>query len=317
MFNESEVIGLFFSRTIGVLESASLDFEIVCVNDGSSDDTLEKLKAASTGEPRIKIVDLTRNFGKEVALSAGIDYASGDAIVPIDADLQDPPELIPQMVDKWLEGFDMVLPRRAARQGDTQFKKTTAHMFYGLMERIGDVPVPADVGDFRLLDRRVAEAMKLMPERTRFMKGMFAWLGFRQTVILYDRPARAAGETKWRLLPLWNFAIEGIVSFTSFPLKIWSYAGFTCASAAFLYGIFVVIRTVLRGSDVPGYASLITLVLLMNGLVLIGLGVIGEYVARIFVEVKRRPLYLVQEEIGFQWSEETRTSRSAAGERRI
>ncbi len=317
MFNESEVIDLFFSRTIGVLKAASLDFEIICVNDGSSDDTLDKLKQASALEPRIKIVDLTRNFGKEVALSAGIDYASGDAIVPIDADLQDPPELIPEMVDKWLQGADMVLPRRAARRGDTQFKKTTAHMFYGLMERIGDVPVPADVGDFRLLDRRVAEAMKLMPERTRFMKGMFAWLGFRQTVILYDRPARAAGETKWRLLPLWNFAIEGIVSFTSFPLKIWSYAGFTCAVAAFLYGIYVVGRTVLVGADVPGYASIITLLLLMNGLVLIGLGVIGEYVARIFVEVKRRPLYLVQEEVGFQWSEDARPPRMANGDRRL
>jgi glycosyltransferase involved in cell wall biosynthesis len=299
MHNEAEAIGAFFDTVMPVLDGMAIDYEIVCVNDGSRDETLERLKTAREANKRIKIIDLSRNFGKELALTAGLEHASGAAVIPIDADLQDPPEVIPKLVAKWREGYDMVLAQRQDRSSDTLFKRVSARLFYRLIGRLSEVPIPHDVGDFRLLDRRVVEALASLPERTRFMKGIFAWLGFKQVTITYARDARTAGESSWRVWSLWNFAIEGITSFSSFPLRIWSYVGTACAIVAAGYMVYIIARTLIYGVEVPGYASLLSVVLLFNGLTMVSLGILGEYVARMFVEVKRRPLYLVRDSWGF------------------
>lgn len=300
MYNEEAGSQLFFDTIIPILEGVTTNYEIVCVNDGSQDGTFEILRRANAANPRVKVVDLSRNFGKELSLTAGIDYSSGAAVIPIDADLQDPPGLIVDMVAKWREGYDMVLAARVDRSSDTILKRVTAGLFYRLLRRFSATPIPENVGDFRLMDRRVVEALSQFPERTRFMKGIFASLGFKQTTISYTRPARAAGTTSWRLLPLWNFALDGIVSFTTLPLKIWSYIGFGCALFAIGYLIVIVSRTLIYGVDVPGYASLLSVMPFFNGLILIGMGIIGEYLARVFIEVKRRPLYLVRETLGLE-----------------
>ena len=299
MYNEEKVCDIFFQRILPLLESITANFEIICVDDGSNDKTLDILKSKNTLEPRIKIIGLTRNFGKEFALTAGIDYARGDAIIPIDADLQDPPELILELVSKWREGFDMVEAVRSSRQSDSMAKRLSAHAFYGVMGRIGNIPIRSNSGDFRLMDRTVVNALKTLPERTRFMKGLFSWLGFRKATIYYSRTLRAAGESKWNYWKLWNFALEGIFSFTTLPLRIWTYLGLFVASFSIIYSIFIIIRTAIYGIDVPGYASLIVIILFFNGLVMIGLGIVGEYLGRVFIEVKQRPLYLVRDSIGF------------------
>lgn len=299
MHNEEEVCLTFFARMLPILRGLTADFEIICVNDGSRDRTLEILKAAQSEDPRIKVIDLSRNFGKELALTAGLDHAQGDAVIPIDADLQDPPELIPDLVAKWQEGYDMVVAVRSDRSSDSRGKRWSAEAFYQLIGRLGEVPMPANAGDFRLLDRRVVVALRRLPERTRFMKGLFAWLGFRQAVISYTRAPRAAGQTKWKYWKLWNFALEGIFSFTTLPLRMWSYLGLATALFSMIYMIYIVLRTVLFGVDVPGYASLIVIILFFSGLNMIGLGIFGEYLGRVFVEVKQRPLYLVRDRFGF------------------
>jgi glycosyltransferase involved in cell wall biosynthesis len=299
MFNEEDACGAFFQRVKPIVELLTSDFEIICVNDGSRDRTLEMLRAANAEDPRIKVIDLSRNFGKEFALTAGLDCATGDAIVPIDADLQDPPEVIPEMVDLWLQGNDVVLAVRKDRSSDSRLKRVTAKLFYGVMTRVADVPLPANAGDFRLLDRTVLDALRQLPERTRFLKGLFAWLGFKQATVYYARPQRVAGVTKWRYWRLWNFALEGLFSFTTLPLRIWTYVGFAVAAFAGAYLTFVVVQTLVMGVVVPGYASLLSLVLFFSGLNMVGLGILGEYVGRVFVESKRRPLYVVRERIGF------------------
>ena len=304
MYNEGEVVKLFFDRITPIVSSITKSYEIICVNDGSLDFTSELLIEARTTNPRIKIINLSRNFGKEAALTAGIDHAVGQAVIPIDADLQDQPELIPEMVTKWREGYDMVVAVRTDRQSDSFLKKFTANSFYRLMGRLSDVPIPSNAGDFRLLDRQVVEALKRFPERTRFMKGLFAWLGFRQAFVSYSRPERAAGTTKWRYWRLWNFALEGITSFTSLPLIIWTYIGGLMAFSAFLYAVYILVRTIIFGVDVPGYASIVVILLFFNGLNLLGIGVVGEYLARVFTEVKNRPLYLVRDRYGFEDSTE-------------
>jgi glycosyltransferase involved in cell wall biosynthesis len=301
MHNESEMCGIFFDRVIPILQDVTENYEVICVNDGSRDDTLEILTGFHVRNPRIKIVSLSRNFGKEAALTAGIDYASGDAIIPIDADLQDPPELIPELVERWREGFDTVIAVRRDRGADSYAKRTTANMFYRVIGKLSEVPIPANAGDFRLLDRTVVEALKLLPERRRFMKGLYAWAGFNSSSIEYARPARLAGDTKWGFWGLWNFALEGIFSFTTLPLRIWTYAGLGTAVFASFYGLYIILHTLIYGSDVPGYASLIVLLLFFSGMNMIGLGILGEYVGRIFTEVKQRPLYLV--ESGFRVAE--------------
>lgn len=298
--NEAAGLDEFFSRTIAVLDKLGLTWEIVCVNDGSTDASLDRLLEYHRRNPAIKIVNLSRNFGKDIALSAGLDYARGDAVVPIDADLQDPPELIERMVAKWREGFDMVYAVRNRRDGDSWLKRVTARFFYRIFDRITDIPAPRDTGDFRLLDRRVVDVLARLPERTRFMKGLFAWVGYRHAAISYDREARRAGDTKWSYWRLWNFALDAITSFSSLPLKIWSYLGLVISVFAFLYALFLAGLKIIRGIDVPGYASIMVAVLFFGGVQLISLGIIGEYLARMYNEVKGRPLYLVRDAWGFE-----------------
>jgi glycosyltransferase involved in cell wall biosynthesis len=302
-YNETENLDYLFERLTAVLDRLNLTYEIVCVNDGSSDDTLKALVQHHQQNPQIKVVNLSRNFGKEIALSAGLDYTAGAAIVPIDADLQDPPELIEQLLEKWREGYDVVCAVRRSRKGESWLKRATAGAFYRIMSGMTPIPIPKDTGDFRLLDRRVVEALKLLPERRRFMKGLFAWVGFKQTAIEYDRDPRYQGITKWNYWKLWNFALEGLTSFSFLPLRIWSYIGIGISTISFLYASFLIIRTLILGIDVPGYASLMVAVLFLGGVQMIGLGFIGEYIGRVYDEVKQRPLYLVRDSHGFKEKE--------------
>lgn len=300
LYNEEQNIDYLVERLVSVLERLGTTYEIVCVNDGSKDDTLNCLVAHHHRNPAIKVVNLSRNFGKEIALTAGIDYAIGAAVIPIDADLQDPPELIVQLVARWREGYDVVYATRRIRNGENWLKRLTAHGFYCSIARMSPVPIPRNTGDFRLLDRRVVQALKQMPERTRFMKGMFAWVGFKQTSVLFDRNPRFHGKTKWNYWRLWNFAIDGITSFTLIPLKVWGYVGLSISLISLLYATFLVIRTLIFGIDLPGYASLMVAVLFLGGIQLLSLGIIGEYLGRVYEEVKGRPLYVVRECYGFK-----------------
>jgi glycosyltransferase involved in cell wall biosynthesis len=297
VFDEEAVLPEFHRRLGRVLDGIKADAEIVYVNDGSRDGTMALLARLNADDPRVAVVDLSRNFGKEVALSAGLDHAAGDAVVVIDADLQDPPELIPDMIAAWREGFDVVLMRRVSRANETWVKKATARAFYRAIGSIGTVDIPENVGDFRLLSRRAVAALARFPERSRFMKGLFAWIGFPCKEIAYQREGRHAGETKWSYWRLWNFALEGITSFSVGPLKAASYVGFATALFAFLYAVYFVVKTLLFGDPARGFPTLVTLILFLGGLQLMALGIIGEYLARMFIEVKQRPLYLVQQRL--------------------
>ncbi len=299
MYNEEAVLDGFFGRLQRVLQTVTPSYEIVCINDGSQDHTFARLRQAAAADPRIKVVNLSRNFGKEIALSAGLDHATGEAVIPIDADLQDPPEVIPMMVAKWRAGAKVVLAKRRDRSSDSWLKRFTANGAYWLFSKLTRPQIPQNVGDFRLMDRVVVDAIKQLPERSRFMKGLFAWIGYEPEVVEYDREERSAGETKWNYWKLWNFALDGITSFSSLPLRIWSYLGFGVSLLAMAYLVWTVAKTVIFGLDVPGYASLMSVILFFNGISLIGIGVIGEYLSRIFTEVKARPLYIVAETIGF------------------
>lgn len=300
MYNEDSAIDAFFKRVQRALQTVTQSYEIICVNDGSRDRTLIQLREKAQADARIKIVNLSRNFGKEVALSAGIDHATGDAVVPIDADLQDPPEIIPLMMAKWRAGAKLVLAKRRDRSSDTWLKRLTANGAYWLFSKLTHPQIPQNVGDFRLMDREVVEAIKRLPERSRFMKGLFTWVGYEAVEVEYDREQRSAGETKWNYWKLWNFAIDGITSFSSLPLRIWSYLGFGVSLFALAYLAFTVSKAMMFGLDTPGYASLMSVILFFNGISLIGIGVIGEYLGRIFTEVKARPLYIVSETVGFE-----------------
>ena len=304
MYYEEEGTDIFFARLVPVLEKITSDFEIVCVDDGSSDLTLVHLMRHHARNSRIKVLSLSRNFGKDTALSAGLDYARGDAVVPIDADLQDPPELIADMIVKWREGYEVVYARRSHRESDDVSKRVTANLFYRLHNWIADVRIPHNTGDFRLMDRRVVEAVKHLPEKTRFMKGLFAWVGFKQIGIDYAREARAAGTTKWRYWKLWNFAIDGITGSSTVPLRIWTYFGMGLGLLTFAYAFWLVIHTMLYGNAVPGYASLMVAVLFLGSLNIVATGVLGEYVGRIYSEVRNRPLYLVREMRGLEAQED-------------
>ncbi|HLA02962.1 MAG TPA: glycosyltransferase family 2 protein [Aestuariivirga sp.] len=311
MYNEEEGTELFFARLVPVLEKITTDFEIVCVDDGSSDRTMVNLMRHHGRDSRIKVLSLSRNFGKDTALSAGLDYARGQAVVPIDADLQDPPELIADMVAKWREGFEVVYARRSHRDSDDMSKRVTASLFYRIHNWIADVRIPDNTGDFRLMDRRVVEAVKHLPEKTRFMKGLFAWVGFKQIGIDYRREARAAGTTKWRYWKLWNFAIDGITGSSTVPLRIWTYFGMGLGVLTFAYAFWLVIHTMLYGNAVPGYASLMVAVLFLGSMNIVATGILGEYVGRIYSEVRNRPLYLVREMRGLETQEDQPTSWNA------
>jgi glycosyltransferase involved in cell wall biosynthesis len=290
-YNEEEVLPEFHRRLTSVLEGIEGSCEILYVNDGSSDRTLEVLNDFK--DPRVWIIDLSRNFGKEIALSAGLDHARGEAVVVIDADLQDPPELIPKFIEKWQEGYDVVYARRTARDGETFIKKATAKLFYRFIQGVSRVKIPEDTGDYRLLSRRAVEALKQLRETHRFMKGLFAWIGYPQIAVNYRRDPRFAGSTKWNYWHLWNFAIEGITSFTINPLKIASYLGLTTSIGAFTYALFVIYKTLAFGEPVQGYPTLMVVVLFLGGVQLMSLGVIGEYLGRMFNETKHRPLYFI------------------------
>lgn len=294
-YNEEPAVDTFFSTLVAVLETIeTIRFELVCINDGSSDGTLDKLVQASARDARVRVIDLTRNFGKEAALTAGLDEAAGDAVIPIDADLQDPPGLIPVMIEHWLGGAEVVAAKRSSRATDTFAKRVTAGLYYRVHNLLSEVKLPENVGDFRLMDRAVVNALRSLPERRRFMKGLFAWVGFKTVIVEYQREARSAGHSKFSGWRLWNFALEGITSFSTVPLRSWTYIGGAIALLAFFYGGFVIGRTLIFGNPVPGYASLLSVVLFLGGIELIGVGVVGEYVGRIYHETKERPIYLVR-----------------------
>ncbi|MGF1575692.1 MAG: glycosyltransferase family 2 protein [Cyanophyceae cyanobacterium] len=298
-YNEEKNLDYLFERLGSVLARVGLPYELICINDGSRDLTLQGLLAHQQRDPAIKVLDLSRNFGKEIALTAGIDASRGLAVIPIDADLQDPPELIPEMVARWQEGYDVVYAVRRTRQGESWFKQFTARSFYQVIDHLSSIPIPRNTGDFRLMDRRVVDAIGQMRERSRFMKGIFAWVGYRQVAIYYDRAPRHRGTTTWNYWKLWNLAVEGITSFSSIPLRIWSYVGVTLSVVALAYAVGLIVWTLVYGVAVPGYASLMVVVLFLGGIQLISLGVMGEYLGRIFEETKHRPLYLVRDRYGF------------------
>jgi len=298
-YNESDGIEFFYRAMQPILDGLpDVHFEVVCVDDGSRDDTLPKLIALAERDARFRVVELSRNFGKEAALTAGIDAASGDAVIPIDADLQDPPELIPTLIDEWRRGAEVVLARRTDRSSDSFLKRTTAELFYKLHNRMSDVKIPANVGDFRLMSRVAVDALKRLPERQRFMKGLFAWVGFRTATIDYVRNPRTTGTTKFSGWKLWNFAIEGITGFSTAPLKIWIYVGVIGSVLSLAYAAFIIGRTLILGVDVPGFASLLVAVLFLGSLQLISIGVLGEYIGRIYLESKQRPTYIVRQHYG-------------------
>ncbi len=294
-YNEEPLIDRFFKTVIEILQKTGLEWEIVCVDDGSSDRTLERLLAGARANPAVKVLQLSRNFGKEAALTAGMEASAGDVVILIDADLQDPPELISRMLDKWREGYDVVYGVRQSRDSDSLGKRISASGFYRIFNRLTPTPVPANAGDFRLMDRRVVDRVRQLPERTRFMKGLFAWVGFKSTAIAYDRPGRVAGQSAWSYWKLWNFALDGLTSFSTMPLRVWTYVGLAVSLLSFLYASFLIFRTLIVGVDLPGYASLMVVILFLGGIQLISLGVIGEYLGRVFIEVKQRPVYLVDQ----------------------
>ncbi len=294
-YNEEEVLPVFHDRLGAALAGMEGDWEVIYVDDGSKDGTLRVLKDLQRADPAVGFAALSRNFGKEAAMSAGLRLARGEAVIMIDADLQDPPELIPDMVRSWQQGADVVNMRRRSRQGETWFKKASAAWFYRVINWLSEVHIPENVGDFRLLSRRAVEALNQLPERNRFMKGLFAWIGYSQITIEYDRHARAAGQTKWPYFKLFNFAIEGITGFSVVPLRMASYVGFFSAAGAFVYALGFLVKTLVVGDSVRGFPTLIVTILLLGGLQLMAMGILGEYLGRLFMESKRRPLYLLDE----------------------
>jgi glycosyltransferase involved in cell wall biosynthesis len=293
-YNEEEVLSEFHTRLSAVLNKIGCESEVVYVNDGSTDRTLDVINGLRQNDARVAVVDLSRNFGKEIAMTAGFDHVVGDAVVVIDADLQDPPELIPELYRYYQEGYDVVYAQRVSRAGEGPLKKVTAFLFYRLIQAATRVQIPADTGDFRLLSRRALDALNKLREQHRFMKGLYAWIGFPQKAVPYQRDARLAGKTKWNYWMLWNFALEGFTSFTIGPLKIATYLGITTAVAAFLYGAWVIYKTLAHGDPVAGYPSLMVVILFLGGIQLMTIGVLGEYLGRMFDETKRRPLYFVK-----------------------
>jgi glycosyltransferase involved in cell wall biosynthesis len=302
--DEDQAIPPFLTRVGGVLdalrtpEGEPVLWEILFIDDGSQDATLPEIMAANGRAARIVGVSLSRNFGKEAALSAGLDHATGTTVIPIDVDMQDPPEVIGEMLDRWREGYEVVYGVRRNRMTDSFPKRLTADLYYRAHNWLSDDKIPEHAGDFRLLDRRVVEVIRAMPERNRFMKGLFAWGGFRQTAVYYDRAERAVGTTKFNYLKLWKLAIDGLTSASTVPLRVWSYVGGAIAIAALAYAFYLIARTILYGIDVAGYASMMVAVLFLGGIQLLSLGVLGEYIGRILVETKRRPIYVVRERIG-------------------
>ncbi|GAB1267800.1 glycosyltransferase [Aurantivibrio infirmus] len=295
-YNEEQVIPLFMDAILPILKEIDLSYEIIFINDGSRDNTLQILLDTKEQFSGIRVLNLSRNFGKEAAMTAGLDKALGEVIIPIDVDLQDPPQLIKTFIERWKEGYEVVLARRIDRSSDTVAKRLSAKLFYDFHNKISEIAIPPNVGDYRLFTRKVLKEIQKLDEKQRFMKGIFAWVGFKTTTVDYAREVRAAGDTSFNGWKLWNFAVEGITSFSSAPLRVWLYIGLTVSVISFLYASFIIIRTILFGIDVPGYASLLTVTLFLGGVQLIGIGVLGEYIGRIYIESKRRPNYIIENE---------------------
>lgn len=295
-YNEEPVIEKLIQRLNSLADTVQdYRFEFLFINDGSRDKTLDLIREHAEKNPRVSYINLSRNFGKEIAMVAGLDYVRGDATVIIDADLQDPPELIPEMIKFWQEGYDDVYAKRRSRSGETWLKRSTSKAYYRTLQSVTNIPIQEDTGDFRLLDRRVVDALKQLRESQRNTKAIFSWVGFKKKEIIYDRDPRAAGETKWNYVKLIELAIDGITSFTTAPLRIATYAGLAVSIFAFLYLLFIVFRTLIFGTDLAGYPSIMAVVLFLGGVQLLSLGIIGEYIGRIFNEAKQRPLYLIEE----------------------
>jgi len=294
VFNEQDSVDTFLEHTFPPLIATGTDWSVVFINDGSNDQTLRVLIEAAKRTHRIRVVNLARNFGKEAALTAGLDVIDSDVCIIMDVDLQDPPELIPEFVDQWRKGFDVVYGVRAARRDDTALKRSTAGLFYRVFNKVSPTKIPENAGDFRLMDRRVVDAVKQLPERNRFMKGLFAWVGLPSTGVEFDRAPRAAGKTKFKFRGLWNFALDGLLSFSTMPLKAWTYVGAGLAVGAIGYAGVVIAQTLIFGIAVPGYASLMVVLLLASAAQLLSLGVIGEYIARLTLEAKQRPIFLIE-----------------------
>jgi glycosyltransferase involved in cell wall biosynthesis len=298
VYNEQETLMALSERLSSVLEQLDGSAEVIFVDDGSEDDSFERMIEISLRDPRFKVLQLSRNFGHQTAITAGLDFAAGNAVIVMDADLQDPPEVVLTMAQRWREGFDIVYAVRKERLGENRFKRYTAARFYRLLRRLTDVEIPVDVGDFRLVDRKALEAYKTMRENDRFVRGMFSWVGFKQTGVPYDRGERFAGETKYPLRKMMNFAVDGIVSFSNAPLRLALALGFTVSLISFVYGVVAILLKVIGAFTVPGWTSIIFVASFLGGVQLIVLGVVGEYVGRIYVETKRRPLYIVNRSAG-------------------
>jgi polyisoprenyl-phosphate glycosyltransferase len=306
VYNEEAVLPAFVASTFAALADDDVKLEFVFVNDGSRDRSLERLLELAAAHPEIRVVDLSRNFGKEYALSAGLKYATGDAVVVMDADLQHPPEVIPRFLEQWRAGYDVVYGIHHRRSENSRAKRVLSALFYRFFNRIAETPLPVNVGDFRLMDRSVVAALNELPERNRFMKGLFAWVGFHQVGVFYEQTERALGTSKWSLWRLWNFGLDGLTSFTTVPLRLWSYVGFAVSGSAMIYAAYLVLRTLIHGADVPGFASLAVLILILGGIQLVSLGVMGEYLGRLYREAKGRPLFLVRQTYGFPGGEGAR-----------
>ena len=294
VYNEAENLGEFYSRVINATDNLNLEIEIIYINDGSQDSTIDIITKQRQIDNRITIIDLSRNFGKEIALTAGLDYSSGDAVIVIDADLQDPPELIPKLVEKWREGYDVVNAKRIKRKGESLLKKVMSYIYYRLLFYLSDINVPRDTGDFRLLNKNALDALLKLREKHRYMKGLFVWVGFKQKEIEYEREARFKGKTKWGFFSLFNLAFDGLTSFSIMPLRLASTIGFLSALIGFFYGAVIVFKTLFFHEPVAGFTSIVVLVTFFGGIQLLSIGIIGEYIGRIFNETKNRPLYVVK-----------------------
>lgn len=300
VLNEEESITLFLDRVTPILSDIVNSYEIIFIDDGSTDNTRHIIACERKKNNAVKLLSLSRNFGKEAAMTAGLDYSTGDAVVPMDVDLQDPPELLAEFVEKWREGFDVVFAERKERQTDTLSKRMSAGLFYRIFNKISDHKIHENAGDYRLMSRPVVKATVQLRERNRFMKGLFAWAGFRSASVTFERPERAAGQTKFNMWKLWNFALDGITSFSTAPLRIWTYIGGTVALGAIAYMAFIIMQTLFYGVDVPGYASLMVVMLMLGAVQLISMGVLGEYLGRLYIRSKQRPIYVIGEAQGFQ-----------------
>ena len=300
MYNEEDSLGLFFEKINQEIDKNSkYQFEIICVDDGSLDNTYDRLCEYANKDKRIKIIKFSRNFGKEYGMMAGFKFAKGRCAIPMDVDLQDPPVLISQFIQKWEEGYDMVYGIRNDRKGDTLLKRLTAKMFYKIYNLLTKSPIPYNAGDYRLIDRKVINVILSLNEKNIFMKGIFGWTGFKSIGIKYTREKRCAGVSKWNYWKLWNFALDGITASTTFPLRVWTYLGGLLSLSGVFYAFYIILRTIINGVDVPGYASLLVFILLLGGIQMVILGIIGEYIGRIFIEVKSRPIYIIEDKVNF------------------